>query len=194
MTESLPWASGKRKPPPGGVKKRRRRFRLKSKRQGVIAAAWAIITLLFLISALLTQAMLYVVLVVLSTLVTALATFAAVGEPDPVPAARAAPTRSANPRGSAESGRTRRQPGTDTIICTQTNVPIDDCPGDHNHVRSARGKARYKKPLGTPYGKSKPAAKAKGPKPKLTKEPRIPTTNNAKPRTAPAGEVMRRVS
>lgn len=196
MPESLPWASGKRKPPPGGVQKKRRRFRLKSRKQGVVAALYAVVTLVVLTVALVTQLTLMIVVAVLSGLVTVLATVSAIGEPDAVPARTAPARRSANPRGNAESGRSRRQPGTTQIICTQTKVPIDECPADHNHVRSARGKARYNKPLGTPYGKSSgtttKTAKPKQPKP--AKEPRVPTTNNAKPIRPQVGEVMRRVS
>jgi hypothetical protein len=198
MAETLPWASGKRKPPPGGKKKPRRRFRLKSRRQGVIAAVWAVITLLLLISALLTQAMLYVVLVIVSSLVTALASFAAIGEPDPVPARTAPTPRSANPRGTADSGGSRRQPGTAAVICTQTGVPTDKCTASHKHAMTAAGVARYRKKYGTkkigdPYGGGVTRKPAK-PKAKTTKEPRVPTTSNAKPYRPGVGEVMRRVS
>ena len=195
MAETLPWASGKRKPVPGVAPKKRRRFRLKSRKQGLLAALYAVITLAVLVVALVTQMTLMIVVAVLSGLVTALAAVSAIGEPDPVPARVAPARRSANPRGTAEAGRSPRQPGTAAVICTQTGVPTDQCTAGHKHAMTDAGVARYRKRWGTqkigdPYGGRVKTAK----KPAKVKETRVPTTNNAKPVRAPAGEVMRRVS
>lgn len=197
MVESLPWASGKRKPAPGGAPKRRRRFRLKTRKQGLVAALYAVITLAALTVALVTQLTLMIVVTVLSGLITAAAAVSAIGEPDPVPARTAPKPRSANPRGSADSGRSGRQPGTAAVICTQTGVPTERCTAGHKHAMTAAGVARYRKKWGTtkigdPYGKG--SGKPSTQKVKVVKEPRVPTTSNAKPIRPAAGEVMRRVS
>lgn len=193
MPETLPWASGNRKPPPGGVPKRKRRFRVKSRKQGLIAAVWMVVTLAALAVALVTQLTLMIVVTVLSGLITAAATLSAMGEPDPVPARAAPARRSANPRGNTESGRSRQRPGTAVPNCTRNKgVSIDDCTCAAKHVRSAAGARRYKLGVGDPIDKiRKPRAATK---PKAAKEPKVPSTNNARPIRPPVGEVMGRVS
>jgi hypothetical protein len=198
MPESLPWASGNRKAPPGGKPRRKRRFRLKSKKQGLLAALYAVITLTALTAALITQITLLVVVTVLSGVVTVLAAATAIGEPDPVPARTAPTPRSANPRGSADPKRSPRQSGT-VVICTKTKVPIDDCNCPVKHVRSAAGARRYKLQIGDPIVKQRAPKKPKGSQPKVPAqrkppEPKVSTTKNARPIRPPVGEIMGRVS
>jgi len=196
MPETLPWASGKRKSVPGVVPKKKRRFRLKSRKQGLLAALYAVITLTALTAALITQLTLMIVVTVLSALVTVLAAATAIGEPDPVPARTAPPSRSANPRGSADPKRSTRQPGA-VIICTKSKMPIDDCSCPVKHVRTPGGARRYKLNIGDPIHKlrapQKPTAKRAAVQKKRA-EPKVPTTNNARPIRPPVGEVMGRVS
>lgn len=110
-----------------------------------------------------------------------------------VPAPAAARPKPANPGGNKVSGRGRGRPGTAVPNCTRTGKPIDQCGCATRHVASAAGVRRYKqaKRIGDPLGGAVKPSTAKAPAAKKPQQPKVPTTNNAKP--IPVGEHMRRV-
>ncbi|MCW2905134.1 MAG: hypothetical protein JWO67_7399 [Streptosporangiaceae bacterium] len=176
MVQSLPWASGKRKPLPRAKPKRKRRRRMS--RKGMLTTiVWELSALCFLVVALMLQGILYALVAVLMALVGAIAAWAdTAGEPA-VPAPSRKPAKTANPRGSRRSAA--------VVTCTRTGKPTDVCGCPQKHVMTTNGERRYKKRIGDTYGSAKGGRKAK--------EPRVPMTKNAKPQRQVPGETMRRV-
>lgn len=129
------WASGKRKPVPG-TKPRRRRFKIRSRRKGVFAAIWLLITSLFLISWITIGGVLWMVATLfagLATVMLVIATF----DPnaDPLPAPQRRKPVAAKPRGNGPTVSARAQPGSSpkprkrvcSARCRASTKPITTC-------------------------------------------------------------------
>lgn len=133
-----------------GAGKPRRRRRL-SRRRGVLAATWAVIALLWLTAALVTQLVLYLVVAGLSLLVS----LAAALLPDDDPGT-SRPAPAAKPGARPRTGPPRRParppvPGAGQVVkCRQTGQPIDRCGCAPRHVATSAGAARYNRPVGSP--------------------------------------------
>jgi hypothetical protein len=52
-----------------------------------------------------------------------------------------------------------KRPPKQVIKCTSTGRDIDQCDCHSRHIRDPKGSARYKKPLGTPFGSPKGGTK-----------------------------------
>lgn len=136
MVQTWQWASGKQKPPPSGKPRRRRRLRVRSRRKGVLASIWLLITALFTISWLTVGGVLWVVASLfagLATVMLAIATF----DPDTaVPATPAKKSRDPSARGKRRSRSRGSSGGTVggkqrkracSARCRNSTKPITDC-------------------------------------------------------------------
>lgn len=180
--ETLPWASGRRKPVPGAKPRRRRRSRTSAR-----SVLWAVATLLLTITFLIVQGTLLLIFLGLSAAITSLSVYAdQKADPDDLPPPKPAAARAASSPGKAQ----RRPAASAQPRCTRTKQPIDICSCAEKHVASDRGSRRYKLAVGAPLQGKRAASK---PKVTVVKEPKVPTTNNAKPTRQVAGERMRRV-
>lgn len=187
VTQQWPWASGKQKKAAPVTPKRPRRRRKMSPAGKALLAFWEGGGLILLGCANLFQMSAMVWVGATSIALGAATAWVDTHRDGAVPAPAAARPKSAKPPKTKGSGGRGGQPGTATVICTQTGVPVDKCTAGHKHAMTAEGVRRFKqaKRIGDPYGKAtnKPVSTAK--------QPKVPTTNNAKP--TPVGEPMRRV-
>lgn len=187
MAETLPWASGKRKPIPG-VKPAVRRRRRRSK-TSVRTVLWGIVSLALAITFLIVQGILLAIFLGLTMAVTALSAVAdAKADPDELPARKPTAPRSATSPGKPQN--TAATAGSN-VKCTKTGRPTDVCPCPEKHVITSRGAARFKLAVGAPIPGTTGVKRA--PKVKTVKESKVPTTNKARPIRQAPGERMRRV-
>jgi hypothetical protein len=190
VTQQWPWASGEQKKAAPAAPKRRRRRRKMSPAGRALLAFWEGGGLILLGCAQLFEMSALVFAGVTSMALGAVGAWVDTHRDGAVPAPTAARPKSAKPPKTKGSGGGGSRPGTATVICTQTGVPVDKCTAGHKHAMTAEGVRRFKqcKRVGDPYGKAttKPVST-----PKQPKQPRVPTTNTAKP--IPVGEPMRRV-
>lgn len=193
MTERLPWASGKTKPPPTAKPKPRRRRRKMTSWGKAIATFWAASGLFALGFAYFFEATGAAFAAAGSMALSAVTVWADTHRDGAVPAPNAARPKSQKPPVSKRSGGRGGQPGTSGVICTQTGVPVEKCTAGHKHAMTAEGVRRFKqaKRIGDPYGKAAPkVSTTKTPAAARPRQPRVPTTNNARP--IPVGEHMHR--
>lgn len=182
MVQSLPWASGRKKTVPGSrpvTKARRRR-----KQPSVASIVWACVTLALGVAFLLVQGVLLMTFLMASALITVISAFGDfTADPTTVPAPRPKTRPAAVPRGTRSS-----KPGSSSVPkCTKTGQPIDSCGCARRHVATSDGAKRYKRRVGDPMTGRAGGKKA------AVKEPKVPTTNHAKPTKQVPGERMRRV-
>lgn len=149
---------------------------------------WGIASLALAITFLIVQSVLLVIFLGLTMAVTALSAVAdAKADPDDLPAPKPAPQRSATSPGKPQP----KAAAGSNVKCTKTGRPTDQCPCREKHVITSRGAQRFKLAVGAPIPGTNGSKKA--PKVNTMKEPKVPTTNHAKPIKQVPGERMRRV-
>ena len=113
-TQSLPWASGKRKRAPGRTRqtKRRRLPRIRSRKHGVLAAVWSIVTSVFVIAWLTLGGVLWMAAALIGALATAITVIATFDPDSAVPDQPKRRPASASPRGNGSARPRRSTSGT----------------------------------------------------------------------------------
>lgn len=190
-TQVFPWASGKTKAAPKTTSKPRKRRRKMSAGGKALATFWGALGLFLLGFAQIFEMSALLFVGATSMAASAATVWQQKHQSGGVPGPAVARPNSAKPRGNAVPGGRRAKPGTAVPNCTRTGQPIDQCSCSARHVASQAGVQRYKqaKRVGDPIGGKAPAPRQS--KVSTVKEPRVPTTNRAKP--IPIGEPMHRV-
>jgi predicted lipid-binding transport protein (Tim44 family) len=136
--------------------------------RGLLSVVLSIVSLLFLIAALVTESILLMLVTGLSVLATAAQVrMAAKRREQQQKKAAAKMPRTPRPAPKPQSGpqkATAERVPAGQIVCTETGKPIDDCDCATRHVATSDGAHRYGLPIGSPIGKKK-----KSKKPSMTK-------------------------
>lgn len=151
-------------------KKRRKRKRIHLKMspnsRKILAIVFALLSLVFLALGLLTETLLWYLVMALSagaTLAQRRALSMQAAKDQERRANRRPQTPRARPMPAAEPAEPQPQGG-GQVLCTDTNRPIDACDCASRHVATSDGSRRYGLPVGSPMGRRK-----KTEKPSMTK-------------------------
>jgi hypothetical protein len=153
-------------------KRRRKKVHLKVSptTRKILAIAFALLSLVFLALGLLTETVLWYLVMALSAGATlaqrrALQMQAAKDEERRANRARPQPGPKAKPMPSSPPAADP-QPTSGLVVCTDTGKPVEQCDCASRHVATSEGSRRYGLPVGSPIGRRK-----------KTKKPSMTTSN-----------------